>query len=154
MCEMKYDSFFDIHNSLGDYFLKTPKPPMKIKSTRMIKVSCEFADVKVRYSYTGNWYSIQIRNLKKSHFSINLLPLYSSPVEIKPAKIKDMRELVKFTKTIEANLYYENLFSSQTRTEVEDGTEDEDELRNLDDDNWSLDEWSVDEEDCSSGEEC
>lgn len=45
--EMQHSDFYNVKDSLGEYSLKTPKPTMKIKLARMLKVDQEFPDVKI-----------------------------------------------------------------------------------------------------------
>lgn len=110
--EMEYDDFFDIYNAHGEHFLKSPKPPMRIKSARMTSVDTRFPEVRVRYSYSGNWHSIQV--LKANHAgssTVTFNKLYSGRLPLQPNKAADLASLVNCTKTQEGHSFLTNILN-------------------------------------------
>ncbi|KAJ8964873.1 hypothetical protein NQ314_004555 [Rhamnusium bicolor] len=85
---------FDVKKAVKPYFLKTPKPPLKLKTLRMYKISIEDPNIAlIRESYSGPWGRCWIRNKTQIPTEFALTPSYAGPININPLKIKSLIHL-------------------------------------------------------------
>lgn len=112
-------NLYDVKKTVEPYFLKTPKPPLKLKTLRMYKVSKENPGVVlVRDSYCGPWSRSLIRNKTKIPNEFALTPSYTGPIAINPLKVKSLLDLCPTLSKIENRAFYESF--NQNRKEQPD----------------------------------
>lgn len=110
-------STFDVKNikkSTEAYFLKTPKPPLKLKNIRMLQFNGNDPFVKCRHSYRGPWQTSIVRNKKELSEVLTLDCLYIEPPCIAPAKLKDIKSLIPYLGNPESVNFYRKLFEDQS----------------------------------------
>lgn len=117
------EQFFDMFGSLKKFFLATPRPGMKLKSVRMIDIDQKFADVKVRFTYSGLWHNVTVRNNRPLDSEVHLQPLYTENILLKQRKLDDLRKLFQYTRQEKSRKYYENLWEKHESHSEEDGDE-------------------------------
>ncbi|XP_065210875.1 uncharacterized protein LOC135843676 [Planococcus citri] len=154
-----WDDFINFNESLQPFFLKTSRPPMQIKSAKMICISKDIRDVKVRYGYNSKWSFIAVTQKNaKIPKEINLVPLYDGPLGFTAVKIKNMKHLYQFTKKGASSVeYYQQFFDANPTVEAEEEEEgNEEEVEgNDEEDEFELEEIEIelDDDDNSSGAE-
>ncbi|KAJ8872983.1 hypothetical protein PR048_026599 [Dryococelus australis] len=87
---MRYRNFVNMKATTDDYFFKSPKPPLKIKTTRMLYITEQDFYARVRDTYHGPWQTCTV--LKKPMPAVLDLPsLYVTHPPIAPVKTKDLQ---------------------------------------------------------------
>lgn len=103
---------FDVSNTISAYFLKQPRPPVKIKTARMLKYDVnEPGYVLVRQSFSGAWERSYIRNNKSLPKEIHFKKNYNEPVPLKKSKIQHLLNLSKYIKKPENLDFYKNILN-------------------------------------------
>ncbi|KAJ8928739.1 hypothetical protein NQ314_018664 [Rhamnusium bicolor] len=96
------------------YFLKTPKPPLKLKTLRMYKISIEDPNIAlIRKSYSGPWGRCWIRNKTQIPTEFALTPSYAGPININPLKIKSLIDLCPTLSKVENRAFYESFMQNR-----------------------------------------
>lgn len=115
---------FDVSSNISPYFLKNPKPPVKIKTARMLKYDRnEPGYVLARQSYSGEWERSYIRNNKSLARELRLTQNYKESVPLKQSKIKHLLNLSKYIKKPENLMFYKRLLNTREQDTEENDTE-------------------------------
>lgn len=113
LVKVKSNEIFDISTSMSSFFLKNPKPPVKIKTARMLRYDIkEPGYVLARQSYSGEWERSTIRNSKSLPRELSLTPNYEEAIALKPSKIRHLKSLAKFIRKPENIQFYDHLLSN------------------------------------------
>lgn len=129
---IQQSDFFNMSDALKPFFMPNTKPPMKIKSVRVIKISADIDYIQTKHTYTGAWETIHLRNRKKLVTELTLMPLYKDEIQIKPQKLGFLRNLAKCLKVPENVQYYLNLQSNVAQPGASTSSDAEVEIDNDD----------------------
>jgi hypothetical protein len=105
---------YDIKAATDPFFLKTAKPPIKIKDVRIIKIEKKSPLIYLRDSYHGPWRSSIVRNKLGMPMGLDLKVVYDKPNEIAPVKIQNLQTLMGFLEYPENKQFYEKIFSQNS----------------------------------------
>lgn len=105
----------DIKKSTEDFFLKTPKPPLRLKQVRMLMINENDPFVKFRHTYHGHWYSSTVRNKNKLPEFLTLDCLYDEPPRVAPAKLKDLQNLMPYLNSPDNLKFYNQIFAEHVK---------------------------------------
>ena len=131
---MTHEDFIDMKNAVEPFFLKTPKPPLKLHEFRMMLFQKEDKHIYLRKSYYGPWERHIVIN-KHYHgdaSSIDLSKLYKSPTGLKPAKQRDLLKLIQYLEDPTHRQYYELLLQNMTLSTEAPAAEENVEIDNDD----------------------
>lgn len=123
---MTHEDFFDMKNAVEPLFLKTPKHPLKLHEVRMMMFEKDDKHIYLRKSYYGPWERHIVRN-KNYHGDVSTLDLsklYESPPGLKPAKKRDLLNLIQYLEDPAHRQYYE-LLLQDLASNAEDPTAEE-----------------------------
>lgn len=122
--KVKRNEFLDMKKATDDLFLKMPKPPLKIKSVRMLNINKRSHYVYTRENYNGPWaQSVVVSPKKCLPREIELPFLYHGPLPIAPAKLQNIMSLTKFLNNVSNVRFYEGL-GQQTNEDDDAGAVD------------------------------
>ncbi|KAJ8926491.1 hypothetical protein NQ314_021136 [Rhamnusium bicolor] len=104
----------NLQDSGGALFLKTPKPPLKLKTLRMYKISIEDPNIAlIRKSYSGPWGRCWIRNKTQIPTEFAMTPSYAGPININPLKTKSLIDLCPTLSKVENRAFYESFMQNR-----------------------------------------
>lgn len=107
-------NLYNVEKAVSPYFLKVPKPPLKLKSIRMYKVSREDPGfIFTKDSYSGAWTKSMVRNKSKLPNELALTPLYLRPLKINPLKVKCLLDLCPMLTKKQNTAFYESFASNK-----------------------------------------
>ncbi len=98
---------------------------MGIKEARMIQVSSDTKDLKIKYASRGPWLRTQIllpaTRLRELHYRpLELYSLHTYRLMLNPSKLKDLEKLSHFVLKPESVAFYAALLSPLQEATVED----------------------------------
>lgn len=90
---------FNVVDSFAPYFLQQPRPPVKIKTARMLKYEInEPGYVLSRDTYSGEYNRSYIRNKRSLPMEFHFKQNYFEVIPLKPTKIKHFLNLSQYLK--------------------------------------------------------
>lgn len=95
----------NIKEAVQPFFLKNPRPAVKLKPARMFRITQEHQFLEIRDTYNGPWRSCMIRNLHKLPTELVLQKLYPGPLPLNSGKRKDLRNLYSVLKPSSVMFY-------------------------------------------------
>lgn len=121
-----YD-IIDMKGATEKYFWKAAKPPLKIKSARMVQIVNTDRYIRMRDTYNGCWRSSVVLKSKCIPNELELPMAYAESLEMNTNKKKSILNLVPYLQRIESREYYEKLCSSSNlkASGAEDSENDE-----------------------------
>lgn len=118
---------FNILDATAPFFLKSARPPVKIKTARMLRYSIDDAGVVlVRQTYTGNWEKSLIRNKRAIPNEFEFKPLYNKPIDIPHGKKENLKDLTQYLTKAEAKNFYSRLLVQSSSRSDQNTDLDED----------------------------
>ncbi|CAH1958008.1 unnamed protein product [Acanthoscelides obtectus] len=109
LIKVQQKHFFNVKLSTDKYFLKNPRPPIKLKSLRMYRIQAKNKFLEIRDSYSGPWRQSILRNKIPLSNELQLVQLYREPLAINPLKLKDLQTLSKVLSKREHTGFYNAL---------------------------------------------
>lgn len=120
------DDFFDMKQALTPYFLKTPKPALKLRQARVITTKAEFNYIKIKLNFSGPSFKSEIRKRQNLPNELTLNPLYTTAIELTAGKKANLINLSKYLSCAENREYYINLCGGDELDDEDDVEVDED----------------------------
>lgn len=113
--DVNQSMIFNISDAVTPYFLTSGRPPVKIKTARMLKYSVdEPGVVLVRQTYTGYWEKCLIRNKRRLPKEFKFKHLYTTRLDIPQGKQDNLKTLTQYLKNTEAKIFYSRLLTEST----------------------------------------
>ncbi|KAJ8884771.1 hypothetical protein PR048_010967 [Dryococelus australis] len=84
--------FCNIKEAVQAFFLETPRPAVKLKPARMLRITQYLRFLEIRDSYTCTWRSWMISNTHKLPTKITLQKVYPGLLPLKSGKFSDLRK--------------------------------------------------------------
>lgn len=111
---MTHEDFFDLKSAVEPFFLKMPKPPLKLQQVRMLMIEKDDPHINLRKSYIGPWERHIVRNkpYRLDISTLNLPKLYKTPPGLHPAKKRDVLNLIQYLEDPAHRQYYESLLEN------------------------------------------
>ncbi|VVC94111.1 unnamed protein product [Leptidea sinapis] len=108
---VEQDMFFNIKEAVSPYFLKVPKPALKLRQVCIIKTSEKYQYIKTKDSFTGPATCNEIRRKCRLPDDFVINPLYQEPIKMNAAKVQNLLSLSKFLTKPENRAYYHGICS-------------------------------------------
>ncbi|KAJ8893706.1 hypothetical protein PR048_006306 [Dryococelus australis] len=93
---MTYDDFKEMKAATDPFFLKTPKPPLQLKETRMLQVVKGESTLRIKNTYSGLWATHIVHSRQSLVPNLEIPALYQYNPEINPAKANDLAKLMAY----------------------------------------------------------
>lgn len=120
------DMFFNIKDAIMPYFLKVPRPALRLRQARIIKTSAIYNYIKTKENFTGISTCNEIRRKNRLPNDFVLDPLYSEPIKMNAGKIDNLLSLSKFLTKAENRDYYHKICGVEVNNVVDVVEVDED----------------------------
>lgn len=111
LVKVNVSHMYNIKAATDPFFLKTAKPPVKIKDIRMLRIEKKSPLIFLRDNYHGPWRSSIVHNKVPIPEGLELNILYDRPNEIAPVKIQNLKNLMGFLEKPGNKIFYETIFS-------------------------------------------
>lgn len=99
----------NVKEATDPFFTRRPYPPVQIKTVRMIAIHSNSTNVRLRDTYHGPWRDSKVISKKVLPTEIDLRPLYTSKLEINPAKVRDLLSLLPLLSDYNSRQFYEEV---------------------------------------------
>lgn len=104
---------FDIKSATDKFFLKNPKPAIKIKNLKMLRIESTNRWIFLKDSYSGEWRSSIVASRVPMTNEISLNHAYDLAVPIKKTKLDALEKLLPLLHNNSNRKFYEDLTTNQ-----------------------------------------
>lgn len=107
--KVQQKDIFNFKLSTDRFFIKNPKPAIKLKSLRMYRIQLHNKFLEARDTYSGPWRQSIIRNKVPHGKELKLTPMYSEPIPINASKYSDLQKLCNVLTNEQHRRFYDSL---------------------------------------------